>query len=353
MTKTYIIAADKVVDGQGSLTHVQALLKQLKALDIAVESLFIEPLSSDWQQPSKPGYFKSGCGPLDALFEGKRRLEQGADAVLISGEDLIKSGYDKAERHHKMAVYGDDYPLTAAYTDLAAQFIKARGISEVEFKALCEALFDNYLSSFKLAKGAAFSEDMLPEARWYQPLTKLFRGVDCANPMIDFSGRLLLCREAVLNRLSLDGCLPVEVAAVATCALEHDGPEQIKTIATYHHLAQAYKECLAAAQLDFATEYKDGKALLEVYTCYPVVPLAFLLSSGLVQDPQQLREFLSQHLVTITGGMNLARAPWNNPALNGLISMYQRLCQGPEQFGMVHGNGGLGYRQGVALLQKP
>jgi len=32
--------------------------------------------------------------------------------------------------------------------------------------------------------------------------------------------------------------------------------------------------------------------------------------------------------------------------------MYSQLIQGDEAFGMVHGNGGLGYRQGVALLAK-
>ena len=48
--------------------------------------------------------------------------------------------------------------------------------------------------------------------------------------------------------------------------------------------------------------------------------------------------------------MNLARAPWNNPALNGLITMYHQLMDSPQQFGLVHGNGGIGYRQGIAIL---
>jgi hypothetical protein len=49
--------------------------------------------------------------------------------------------------------------------------------------------------------------------------------------------------------------------------------------------------------------------------------------------------------------MNLARGAWNNPALNGLITMYQRMSEGDESIGLVHGNGGLGYRQGVAILE--
>ena len=67
---------------------------------------------------------------------------------------------------------------------------------------------------------------------------------------------------------------------------------------------------------------------------------------------EEISEFLNEHTITVTGGMNLARAPWNNPALNGLITMYHRLCSGTETYGMVHGNGGLGYRQGVALVAK-
>ena len=52
---------------------------------------------------------------------------------------------------------------------------------------------------------------------------------------------------------------------------------------------------------------------------------------------------------------NIARAPWNNPALNAVIAMYETLCarSAPATVGAVHGNGGLGYRQGVAILGEP
>jgi hypothetical protein len=52
----------------------------------------------------------------------------------------------------------------------------------------------------------------------------------------------------------------------------------------------------------------------------------------------------------------------NNPALNGLITLYHRLCNDSADsevavddeltLGLVHGNGGLGYRQGVGILEK-
>ena len=82
--------------------------------------------------------------------------------------------------------------------------------------------------------------------------------------------------------------------------------------------------------------------------------MAFLLVSGLVKALEDIPEFLAKHQITITGGMNLARAAWNNPTLNALILMHQRLCNcdGKEKLGLVHGNGGLGYRQGIAIVER-
>ena len=87
-----------------------------------------------------------------------------------------------------------------------------------------------------------------------------------------------------------------------------------------------------------------------MYTCYPVVPLGFLQATGLAVDFDQLVQVLRTREVTVTGGMNIARAPWNNPALRGLIAMVRALEQRPQTVGLVHGNGGLGYAQGIALL---
>ena len=80
--------------------------------------------------------------------------------------------------------------------------------------------------------------------------------------------------------------------------------------------------------------------------------MAFLLVSGLVDILDDIPDFLSKYSITITGGMNLARGAWNNPALNALVLMHQRLCDGPEKLGLIHGNGGLGYRQGIAIVER-
>ncbi len=351
MSTALIIAAAKVEDGQGQLNDVLHLEGSLAQLGIQPVQLVIEPLSNDWHAPERPRHFRSGCAPLEALAEAKRLIEAGAQAVVISGEDHLKTGYERDERLNKMSVYGPDYPLTQAYTELALAFSERHEIDGEQFKVLAEALFENHKVSFRHALAENFSEDMLPGPRWHQPITELFRGVDCANPLVDFSGRLLITNNQVADLLTIDTNKRLVIKAVGLSRLAGDGREYLQEIAGYEHLKQAYQQACQESAIDFAARFREGQALMEAYTCYPVVPMAFLIISGLVDVLDELPDFLAQHSITITGGMNLARGAWNNPALNGLITMYQRMCDGSESVGLVHGNGGLGYRQGVAIIE--
>ena len=354
MTKTaaYIIAAAKQEDGIGSLDHVMQLESQLLSLGITPEHLYIDPLKTDWDAPEKHNHFRSGCAPIEALSAAKKLIENGTPAVFISGEDFIKSGYTRDERLEKMAVYGDQFPLTELYTQLAQNFSQQHGLSGHEFMDVASQLFENYKTSYRHALASDFNEQLLPDQRWYQPITELFRGIDCANPLVDFSGRILITSADTATRLNITKSQWLHVKAVGLSRLDADGPEHIDTIARYDHLQSAYDDACSEADIDFPNVFKRGDALLETYTCYPVVPMAFLLISGLVDVVQNIPEFLKQHSITITGGMNLARGAWNNPALNALIAMHHRLRDGPETIGLVHGNGGLGYRQGVAIVER-
>ncbi|MFT6915357.1 MAG: hypothetical protein ACJAWL_001662 [Motiliproteus sp.] len=352
MPKALIISAARTLDSVGSLQHCLALEQQISQLGVEILELQIDPLSTDWHSVEAPLHFRSGCAPIEAAAHAKALIDQGQQAVLICGEDNLKTGYSRQQRHDKMEVYGAELPVTQAYTDLARHFVAQHQLDESGFRDIADALFENYSLSYHEALGDDFTPERLPDARWYQPITSLFRGVDCANPLVDFKGRLLIVSESLARQLE---CAPeqmLELNAVGLGRLQQDGPEQIEIIARYDHLRDAYQQCCDDAGVDFAQVFKRGEALLEVYTCFPVVPMAFLLTCGLVEDLQQIPEFLTRHRITVTGGMNLARAPWNNPALNALISMHHDLLNGDEQHGMVHGNGGLGYRQGVALLSK-
>jgi hypothetical protein len=325
-------------------------------MGIDIHHLVIEPLSAPWQQTPAVDHFKSGCAPVEALARAHQLIIDGTQAVVISGEDELKSGYQREERLRLMSVYEDDLPLTQLYTDLARQFIHHHDIDEQLFKDLCEALFDNYKRSYRHALSDDFCETLLPAAKWYNPITELFRGVDCANPLVDFCGRVLLCSSQLAAQLDIPAEQWIIVDGVGLSVLDGDGPEYIDQIVDYQHLKLAYEQACTAANIDFADQFRQGRALLETYTCYPVVPMAFMLVSGLVDVLEDIPEFLRQHSITITGGMNLARAPWNNPALNGIIDMVQRLKPSHplqktgEQYGLIHANGGLGYRQGVAII---
>jgi len=348
----FIIGAAKEQDGAGSLDKVLLLESQLLQQGIKPVNLVIEPLKADWHSPEKEHRFRSGCAPIEALAEAKKLVENGEDAVVISGEDHIKTGYSREERLSKMAVYGENYPLTQAYTDLAHAFNKHNNQTEQQFKESASALFENYQVSFRHALADTFTAELLPDVRWYKPITNLFRGVDCANPMVDFSGRLLITRSDIAEQLGVDKNQWLKIKAVGVSRLDGDGRDFITDISRYKHLEQAYQQACEEAEIDFVRLFKSGKALLETYTCYPVVPMAFLLKSGLVDAVEDIPDFLEKHSITITGGMNLARAAWNNPALNGFVTMHKRLCDGPEKLGLIHGNGGLGYRQGIAIVER-
>ena len=322
MSKSLIVAAGKIIDGSGSMTQCDALLAQLDELAVTPVQLAIDPLNAGWHSPLKTNHFRSGCAPIEALARARQLIEeQGESAVIINGEDRLKSDYDRIERAEMMSIYGADYPITHAYNDLSGHFIQQEGITESLFKQCAEQLFDNYKRTY-VSRGS--SEESLPGEKWYNPITSRFRGVDCANPQVDFRGTLVLVSEALASKLDLQQ-QPVAVSGVDIQKLEGDGREYIGQISSYRHLQTAYRNSCRQADIDFATLFKSNNALLEVYSCYPVVPMAFLLVSGLIESIKDIPALLKSYAVTVTGGMNLARAPWNNPALNGLVSMYQQL----------------------------
>jgi hypothetical protein len=352
MPQAVIISAAKTVDQAGCLQHCLDLEARIQHDGHDIDYLTIEPLSGDWHSPEAEGHFRSGCAPIEALSRARELIHGGSSAVLIHGEDNIKSDYPRHERSQRMAIYGEDYPLTEAYDDLARRFIVQHSIDEAQFRSLAAQLFENHKLSYRNVLNDDFCPTLLPGEKWYQPVTSLFRGVDCANPVVDFSGRLLIVEASLADTLGVEPQERIEIRGVGINRLEGDGRDYLHQIADYDHLRLAYLDCCKQAGIEFADEFRQGKGLLEAYTCYPVVPMAFLLASGLVDVLEQIPEFLQRHSITVTGGMNLARAPWNNPALNALITMHHRLLDGEETYGMIHGNGGLGYRQGVALLAK-
>ncbi|TYT73189.1 hypothetical protein [Desulfobotulus mexicanus] len=303
--------------------------------------LTIDPLREGWSTPLQTHHYRSGCAPLEALHDACTHLRQGRiHFAIITGSDSLKTGYLREERNRMMQIYGNHISLPEAYTALAESFCRRHDLPLETFRVLRNALFNNYRRS---------APHVRIDPLRMESVTGLFRAVDCANPFMDYSGWLLLCREDMLEIIRPDEPA-VEVLGTGLAMTRGDGPEYIDEIASYYHLKKACSMASEQAGFDFAEVFNCKKAFMEAYTCYPVVPMGLLLSAGFVSDLQEIPVWLAEHRLTMKGGMNLDRAPWNLPALRALIDMSRKLKQHPGMIGGVHGNGGLGGRQGFAIL---
>jgi len=132
----------------------------------------------------------------------------------------------------------------------------------------------------------------------------------------------------------------------------HDGPEHISTIVEYKTLIESFKMACDTAKVNFKDKFLEGKALLEIYTCYPIVPFVFLKELNFINTIEELESLLENRKITITGAMNLGKAAWNNPAFYSSILMYKELLEGNINIGGVHGNGGVGYKQAFGIFGK-
>jgi hypothetical protein len=310
----------------------------------------IAPLSLGWNTPLPEGYLKSACAPLEGLIAARRRIGAGElDAVLISGTDAIKSSFDarSAERDRLMRAYGMRTFLDA-FDQLAGTLRARLSLSSSEFDELAYCLFENYWATWtKLHPDAT-----RPNQKWFAKLTPHFRGVDCANPSIDFDGALLVTSDDYARTV---GCDPASTISISGVSLEQcceDGIEHIPEIVPYTHLKAAYEHAGRQAALDLGALWLDGEARLEIYSCYPVVPIAFLLATGLAADTSEIKRLLADHPVTITGGLNLARAPWNNTTLSAIVQAVEMIRAGTPIIG-IHSNAALGYKQGFLVLAAP
>lgn len=348
--KYLIVASDRIIDGQGSHAETEKLITSANKLELKVTTLEIVSLAKRWEDKLSPNQFKSGASAMGAINKARKLLAAKKCAlVVIRGVDLLRSGYAKSEREKYMKLYAHRFTPLDGYTKLVPPFLRQNEISEKQFFEISRALFENYSKTWKnLHPGSS-----APDPRWFQPITKYFRGVDCANPNIDYSGQLIITDEAHADLLKVSKSKRVTILGNSFTKLSVDGFESIPKIAPYLHLRRTIDKALNEAQIDFKGEYLKGRALLEAYTCYPVVPMALLLKLGLISDLTQIPDFLKSHEVTITGGLNLARAPWNLTSLNYLIAMREKLLTSKSfRYGLVHGNGSLGNQQGITILGK-
>ncbi len=298
--------------------------------------------------------YKSGASPIQALSDAKELINAGLyDLVMIFGYEPLLSNkrkYGKEEVTKAMSIF-ESYTIIQSYNEIAHQLCIKLGISKDQFRSFADQLFQNYHQTYE-----RLLDQEVPSKRGRQlddMHADLFKLTDCANPNIDFSGGLILANEETSNLLGNSHRITVSgVKYVSVKGTPHHIDEIVSKNGTiFPHLKEAFLKATDQSAVDVVREFKNRNLYLEVYTCYPPIPTAFLLASGLIENIDELPQFLQQYEVTITGGMNFARAPWNNPSLNALIDMYFKLKETNVKYGMVHGNGGIGEIQGVAILE--
>lgn len=353
-------------------SEAAVFMKKLSDAGMRVAHAFIDPLLKGFEAGNqfyfkvlqcekidKLNYYRTGAGPVHALHDAKERIDTGFyDAVFIFGyEPLLSirnhSGKDAIQRAMNDILEGSNIPKI--YNGLAEILCREFDLSEESFSLFADALYKNYLRTF-----SRLHPEENPSPSRGRNLAgigaPLFSLSDCANPNLDFAGGILVGNDAVASLLGIPEEKRIRVCSVKQTMKEAD-PEKLGNIAgtkanPFPHLREILQALAEEGELDFRAEFERKKLLLDVYTCYPPIPMAFLLASGLIEKIEDLPAFLEKGEITLTGGMSLGGAPWNNPALHGLVRMWEELLRSSACYGLVHGNGGIGEAQGVALLAK-
>lgn len=374
----YIIYAGSVNDFEGNnFTNefiknkfLQAIEYNKKAQEKGLKTayMFIDPLLDSFEaanrfyfnilecrEISSLNVYRSGCGPIQAVSDAYNFISNEiCDLVFIFGYEplatfKIKKG--KKVLSKAMDIY-DGVMLPEAYNRLTKHLLEILNISHEQFFLISNALYENYKKTY--GKNSETVHDRTKKMSDFN--ADLFTLTDCANPYVDFSGGVIISSDKAAQELKV-ARKDITQLRGAGYKVVGDGPDFIEKIAgtkenIYPHLENAYNRVCADSGIDYKAEFKNQNGLLEAYTCYPPSPMALLLATGLVENIDEMVNFLDHNEITVTGGMNLARGPWNNPALNGLISMHNELKTSDKEYGLVHGNGGLGGFQGLALLSK-
>ena len=367
-----IIYGERIIDKSGlniskglmreTFSRAIAASKQLH--DKRVAYFFIDPVMHGFEAGNhfyfeifacqviqKLNYYRSGAGPLHALNDACQLIDNNLfDAVFIFGfEPLLSNKRKEGKQAVKNAMdIFDGTGLLECYNRLGEHMCDELNLSKQQFATLADCLFDNYAASrideVKPERGRYMDDAMAP----------LFRLTDCANPNLDFAGGIIVSNQSVARQLGMADTVDVVSVQQATVEADPSAPQKIvgDKNCFFPHIQKIIDAMQKESRQDIHRLLAEDNLLLDIYTCYPPIPLGFLLASKLAPTIKDIPEFLQKHAITLEGGLNLAGAPWNNPVLSSLVSMYHLLLNGRTEYGLLHGNGGIGENQAVALLKK-
>ncbi len=165
-----------------------------------------------------------------------------------------------------------------------------------------------------------------------------------AMPHVDQAAAVLLTSQAEARRLGVPDERMVHVRGGAAC---DDSADLLDRVA---YGSSAALGAVLDASLSAAGVSAAELDLVDVYSCFPVVPKLAALHLGLPRDPIRPNSVL-----TVTGGHSGFGGPLNSYSLHALATMFGRLRDGPAaNVGLVHANGGyLTYQHAVVLATTP
>jgi len=349
----FIVAADAVVNGEGSLAASGAAVDLLTAQNARIVEFEISTSTDGWQSELPENRLRCACAPMIAISQGRQMMAAGEiDAIVIRGREHLKSDFEgrKAARNRLLQIYGEGKgAVLDGYESLAQAFLRHWNISADDFRRTSEIIFENHWRVWQERNPQA----QRPAEAWFNPITPLFRGVDCANPSVDFDGCLVIVSDEFLATTDFGRTSYSEITGCDVQQQTEDGPEFVEQIVSYDHIRTSQENACAQANIDFNKLFLENKALLDIYSCYSVVPMGYLLATGLVRDFGGIPDFAARYPLTVTGGLNLARAPWNNTTMQSIATLFHDLKspQTPDIAG-IHSVGALGYLQGFLILQE-
>ena len=349
----YIVAADTIVDGVGDLSATTAAVGQLQTDGVRVTEFEISSSTDGWLTELPENRLRCACAPMIAINRGREMIAAGeTDAIVIRGREHLKSDFvgRKEERNRLMQIYGEGKgAILDGYEKLAQAFLTHWNISQEDFRKTSADIFENHWRAWQ----AQHADARRPANTWFDQVTPMFRGVDCANPSVDFDGCLVMVSDEVLHTTDFGQQSYSRIIGCDVQQQTEDGLDYVDQIVSYDHIRTSYDNACRQAGMDFSELYLNDRALLDIYTCYSVVPMGFLLATGLVEGYDEIPDFVARHPLTVTGGLNLLKAPWNNTTLQTLAIIFEALKapDAPEIAG-IHSVGALGYLQGFTILQE-
>jgi hypothetical protein len=253
-----IVAVSEVKDGVGDMAETDRIRARIAAAKLRSREIRLAPLRMGWNGPLPPDYARGASTPIRPMSDASVSFAEGElDCLIVSGDDPIRSEFAsrKAERDRRMVAYPSGDTFLSAYTKVAREFVRQVGMREEEFRALSEMLFDNY----RRTHTRLHPQERPPEGRWFQPVTELFRGVDCANPNVDFVGCMILMTDAAADVCAIPVRDRIQVLAANVATACADDIARIAEVASYRHLGLVIDRTVEESRVDFCAEFRAGR----------------------------------------------------------------------------------------------